>query len=231
MTTQAATQGAPELGAEARHADGHPGASYMVVKRILDVIGAAVLLVSLLPLFAVVGLAALLDSGWPILYLAPRVGRNGRIFTIVKFRSMRAGADTSPHVELVQRLYQEGDDCGLPLFKVPMDTRVTRLGAFLRRTSIDELPQLWNVLRGDMSLVGPRPDVTYSVDAYEPWMFKRLEATPGMTGLWQVSGRSRLGLRQMLGLDVRYVEERSLLLDLKILCMTVPAVLSTRDCS
>jgi lipopolysaccharide/colanic/teichoic acid biosynthesis glycosyltransferase len=106
---------------------------------------------------------------------------------------------------------------------------VTSLGAFLRRSSIDELPQLWNVLRGEMSLVGPRPDVTYSVDAYEPWMFRRLAATPGMTGLWQVSGRSRLGLRAMLRLDVEYVERRSLLLDLKILLMTIPAVTSTKN--
>jgi lipopolysaccharide/colanic/teichoic acid biosynthesis glycosyltransferase len=229
MTTQAAIRGDSEAGAKVQRAEQHPGAFYLVSKRLLDALGACILLVSLLPMFAIVGLATLWDSGWPILYCAPRVGKGGRIFTIVKFRSMKAGADTTPHVELVRRLYQEGDDCGLDLFKVQDDTRVTRFGAVLRRTSIDELPQLWNVLRGEMSLVGPRPDVAYSVEAYEPWMVKRLEATPGMTGLWQVSGRSRVGLRQMLGLDVRYVEQRSLLLDLKILCMTVPAVLAARD--
>jgi lipopolysaccharide/colanic/teichoic acid biosynthesis glycosyltransferase len=228
MTTRAATRGDSEVGVDIQRADNQPGAFYLVSKRLLDLVGACILLVSLLPMFAVVGLATLWDSGWPILYRAPRVGRGGQTFTIVKFRSMTAGADTTPHEELLRRLYQEGDG-GLDIYKVPSDTRVTRLGALLRRTSIDELPQLWNVLRGEMSLVGPRPDVAYSVEAYEPWMHKRLEATPGMTGLWQVSGRSRIGLRQMLGLDVRYVEERSLLLDLKILLMTVPAVLSTRD--
>jgi lipopolysaccharide/colanic/teichoic acid biosynthesis glycosyltransferase len=205
------------------------GASYLITKRIIDAIGALALLVALLPVFLAVGIAIMLDSGWPILYLAPRVGLNGKTFTIVKFRSMRAGADGAPHVELVRRLLQDGDDLGSQLFKVSGDRRVTSLGAFLRRSSIDELPQLWNVLRGEMSLVGPRPDVTYSVDAYEPWMFRRLAATPGMTGLWQVSGRSRLGLRAMLRLDVEYVERRSLLLDLKILLMTIPAVTSTKN--
>jgi lipopolysaccharide/colanic/teichoic acid biosynthesis glycosyltransferase len=230
MSANAAAEAFGEL-AETRPTEPHPGTFYLATKRFLDVLGACALLLALLPVLAIVGVAILMDSGGPILYLAPRVGKNGRVFTIVKFRSMRADADVTPHAELVRRLLQDGGDSGISLFKVAADARVTRLGALLRRTSIDELPQLWNVLVGDMSLVGPRPDVTYSVDAYEPWMLERLHATPGMTGLWQVSGRSRVGLRAMLRLDVEYVQNRSLLLDLKILFLTIPAVMSTRDCA
>jgi lipopolysaccharide/colanic/teichoic acid biosynthesis glycosyltransferase len=112
------------------------------------------------------------------------------------------------------------------MYKLAGDDRVTRLGAFLRRTSLDELPQLWNVLRGEMSLVGPRPDVPYSVEAYAPWALRRLAVQPGMTGLWQVSGRSKLSIQDMLRLDVAYVDRCSLRLDIEILLRTIPAVIS-----
>jgi lipopolysaccharide/colanic/teichoic acid biosynthesis glycosyltransferase len=136
---------------------------------------------------------------------------------------MRAGCSAAPHVQFVRSLLRDGKSCDL--YKVEADSRVTRVGAFLRRTSIDEFPQLWNVLRGEMSLVGPRPDVPYALDEYDDWIHRRLDVKPGMTGLWQVSGRSRLGLMDMYKLDVRYAEQASLLFDLRILLKTIPVVL------
>lgn len=201
-----------------------PHALYFVAKRTIDLVAVAVLLALLLPVLVAIAIAIALDSKGPVFYRGARVGRDGRQFTALKFRSMVSGADQTPHRMLIQEL-MAGATCAT-LYKVRGDGRITRVGAFLRRTSLDELPQLWNVLKGEMSLVGPRPDVPYAVDLYEPWMRQRLAATPGITGLWQVSGRSRLGLREMLELDVDYVERRSLRLDLQILLLTFPAVLS-----
>src|SRR4051812_47296614 len=181
-------------------------AAYQLSKRALDVLGALVLLAALLPLFAIVAIAILRDTGGPIFYRAERIGRHGRPFRVVKFRSMKAGCEQATHAAFIKSL-MEGSSCAV--YKVPEDKRITRLGAFLRRTSIDELPQLWNVLRGDMSLVGPRPDVPYAVADYAEWMQKRLDVRPGMTGLWQVSGRSRLSLLDMYRLDVQYAERAS----------------------
>jgi lipopolysaccharide/colanic/teichoic acid biosynthesis glycosyltransferase len=196
---------------------------YAFVKRLIDVLGAAFLLVVLLPLLIAIAIAIRLDSRGPALYRAERIGRFGKPFSVAKFRSMRTGCSTNPHVQFVRSLLREGKTCDL--YKVEADTRVTRVGAFLRRTSMDELPQLWNVLRGDMSLVGPRPDVRYAVEDYDNWIHRRLDVKPGMTGLWQVSGRSRLGLLDMYKLDVKYVEQASLLFDLKLLVRTIPVVL------
>jgi lipopolysaccharide/colanic/teichoic acid biosynthesis glycosyltransferase len=142
-----------------------------------------------------------------------------------KFRSMRVDADQSVHREYVVQLLRTGGSGEVTLYKVPNDKRVTRAGAWLRKTSIDELPQLFNVLRGEMSLVGPRPPLAYEVEEYEPWVRRRLEVRPGMTGLWQVSGRSTVGVQEMFRLDVEYVDRRSLGLDLKILLLTIPTVL------
>jgi len=197
--------------------------AYAATKRALDLFVAVVLLVMLLPLFALIGLAVLFDSGAPILYRAERVGRFGRPFTVVKFRSMRPNADITAHMAFVRELLRDATSCSV--YKVPADRRITRVGAFLRRTSLDELPQLWNVLRGDMSLVGPRPDVVYAVADYDDWMHRRLMVKPGITGLWQVSGRSRLSLRDMYRLDLNYASTASLSLDLSILMRTVPVVL------
>jgi lipopolysaccharide/colanic/teichoic acid biosynthesis glycosyltransferase len=198
--------------------------AYATAKRALDIVVAATMLLLLLPLFAVVALAIWIDSGGPVFYCAKRIGRFGDDFCVVKFRSMRAGADTKAHAEFVRSLMNDdGTTCSL--YKVPSDSRVTRVGALLRRTSLDELPQLWNVLRGEMSLVGPRPDVPYAFDDYKDWMHRRLMVKPGITGLWQVSGRSRVSLLDMYKLDVRYVAEASLLTDLRILWRTVPVVL------
>jgi lipopolysaccharide/colanic/teichoic acid biosynthesis glycosyltransferase len=198
-------------------------ALYRATKRALDFFGAVMLLVALLPLFALLGVAIVLDSGWPVLYRGERVGRYGDAFTVLKFRSMRAGCDQGPHAAFVRSLLRDGTTCDV--YKVPQDARVTRVGRFLRRTSLDELPQLWNVVSGDMSLVGPRPDVPYAVAGYTDAIASRLRVKPGITGLWQVSGRSRLSLLDMYRLDERYAAEASFLLDISILLRTVPAVL------
>ena len=197
--------------------------AYAIAKRALDLVGAVMLLLALLPVFLVIAVAICLDSGWPFLYCAERVGKNGRSFCCLKFRSMVRNADTGAHAAFVKDLMRDGQRCAV--YKVPCDSRITKVGAFLRRTSLDELPQLWNVVRGERSLVGPRPDVTYAVAEYADWMHDRLLAKPGLTGLWQVSGRSRLSLLDMYRLDVAYATGASLRLDLSILLRTVPAVL------
>jgi lipopolysaccharide/colanic/teichoic acid biosynthesis glycosyltransferase len=207
------------------------GRLYDGVKRGVDLIGGFVLLLVFLPALAIVGVVVLLDSGWPILYRGSRIGRGGRSFKVLKFRTMRSDAGDGAHRAYISELMRASTTTSstAEIFKVPCDPRITRVGGFLRKTSIDELPQLWNVLQGEMSLVGPRPDVPYGVAAYEPWMYARLTVLPGMTGLWQVSGRSRLSLHEMLRLDVEYVERRSLWLDIRILGQTLPAVISTSD--
>jgi lipopolysaccharide/colanic/teichoic acid biosynthesis glycosyltransferase len=199
-------------------------ALYVAAKRAIDVVVAATLLITLLPVLALIGLAICVDSGLPILYRAERIGRFGRSFTVLKFRSMRAGADSLSHVLFIRSL-MNGTSTPCELYKVTNDRRITRVGAFLRKTSLDEVPQLWNVLRGEMSLVGPRPDVPYALTDYTDWMHRRLDVKPGITGLWQVSGRSRLSLQEMYRLDVDYVSQASLTFDLGILVRTVPAVL------
>jgi lipopolysaccharide/colanic/teichoic acid biosynthesis glycosyltransferase len=203
--------------------DGRRDAAYAAAKRLLDVVGAAVLLIMLLPVFALIAIAIKLDSPGQILYCAERIGLHGRRFCVVKFRSMRCDTDSRAHAEFIASLMRGENGC--TVYKVPNDRRITRVGAVLRRTSIDELPQLWNVLRGEMSLVGPRPDVPYAADKYEPWMRRRLLVKPGMTGLWQVSGRSRLSLLDMYHLDSAYADSASLGLDVSILLRTIPAVL------
>jgi exopolysaccharide biosynthesis polyprenyl glycosylphosphotransferase len=193
----------------------------LFVKRGLDVIGSAVLLVAFAPLLALVALVIKLDSPGPVLFHQTRFGRGGVPFTCLKFRSMRDGAeDELPKLQSLN----EADG---PLFKIRDDPRLTRLGRVLRRTSIDEVPQLWNVLRGEMSLVGPRPPIPSEVEHYEEWHQRRLEVVPGITGLWQVSGRSRLSFDEMVMLDIYYIENWSLGLDLQVLARTLPAVVAT----
>ncbi|MBI4319140.1 MAG: sugar transferase [Chloroflexi bacterium] len=158
---------------------------------------------------------------------------NGCTFTMYKFRSMRHDSDDVAHRQFVEDFIKggassaiAGDEDGAPVFKLVDDDRVTRVGRLLRKTSLDELPQLFNVLKGEMSLVGPRPALAYEVEMYKPWHLQRLDARPGITGLWQVKGRSRVSFERMVELDIQYVAERSILLDLKILALTVPAVFS-----
>lgn len=189
------------------------------VKRGLDVALASLAVLVTSPVMALVAAAIKLDSPGPVLYRQTRVGINGHQFTVYKFRSMRANADK----ELI-RLQNQNEASG-PLFKMRDDPRRTRVGRFLRRTSLDELPQLFNVLLGDMSLVGPRPPVPNEVEQYDDWHRRRLEVAPGLTGLWQVSGRSNLTFDEMVMLDLYYAENWSLGLDMKILLRTIPTVL------
>ena len=192
-----------------------------VMKRVIDCLISLVILTVFSWLFAALALLIWIeDRGGSPIYGQTRVGRGGRQFTIQKFRSMRPGADQ----QLAQLLeYNEAEG---PIFKMRDDPRRTRAGAFMRRWSLDELPQLWNVLKGDMSLVGPRPATPREVAQYEEWQLHRLDALPGITGLWQVSGRSELGFAEQVLMDIMYIENWSLGLDLRILLRTVPAVLS-----
>jgi len=189
-----------------------------VVKRLLDVLGAAVGLVICAPLLAALALAVRLADGGPALFVQERVGRHGRRFGLLKLRTMRVGADAEHH-DLARAHQVTG-----PL-KLVDDPRVTAVGRWLRRLSLDELPQLVNVLRGEMSLVGPRPPLPHEVARYERWELRRLSVPPGMTGLWQVSGRADLPWEQWVALDLEYVDRWSLRLDLELLVRTVPAVL------
>lgn len=175
-----------------------------------------------IPVLAVAAVAIKLDSPGPVFHRAVRVGRAGRRFTFLKLRSMRADAEELRGL-LLHRNITKG-----PTFKLHDDPRVTRVGRLLRKTSLDELPQLIHVVTGEMSLVGPRPPFPEEVEHYEPWMRRRLETRPGLTCLWQIRGRSDLPFDEWMRLDVEYVERCSLGLDLKILLLTVPAVLSGR---
>jgi lipopolysaccharide/colanic/teichoic acid biosynthesis glycosyltransferase len=200
-----------------------------VACRALDVVVAGLLLVVLLPALVIVALIVRLDSPGPAVFRQRRLGLGARPFTLNKFRTMHAETSDEPHREYVVGLISgSGGAAGqgdFPLYKLCADPRVTRLGSFLRRWSIDELPQLWNVLRGEMSLVGPRPALPYEVEHYASEWFRRFQVKPGLTGLWQVSGRSQLSFTDMLNLDCDYAHRRSLWLNLHILVKTVRVVL------
>ncbi|PZF57702.1 sugar transferase [Curtobacterium sp. MCSS17_008] len=191
-------------------------------KRAVDVLGASIGLLLLAPVFVAVALAIRIDDGGPVVFRQQRVGRGSRLFSICKFRTMCVDAE-----DRVAELSAENEGAG-PLFKIRQDPRVTRVGAFLRRSSLDELPQLWNVLTGAMSLVGPRPALPCEVAAYEDFADRRLLVTPGITGLWQVSGRSDLDWAEGVRLDLHYVENWSFLHDVAILARTIPSVLRSR---
>ena len=201
-------------------------------KRLLDVLGSLTLLVLLSPVFLAIAAAVKLTSRGPILFRQKRVGEHGTPFTFLKFRSMYVNNDSSQHKEYVRQLIagqaaKQTNAEGEAIFKLTNDPRITTVGGFLRRTSLDELPQFINVLRGDMSLVGPRPPVPYEVEAYATWhRLRLLEAKPGITGLWQVQGRSRVGFDDMVRLDLRYARNCSPWLDLKILVRTPKAVIA-----
>jgi exopolysaccharide biosynthesis polyprenyl glycosylphosphotransferase len=193
-----------------------------LTKRVLDVTLAFLALVVTAPFIGAMALAVKLSSRGPFLYRQERVGRHGRRFHMLKLRTMVVGADT-----MLDTLRQHNEASG-PLFKLRDDPRITRVGRLLRRFSLDELPQFWNVLRGDMSVVGPRPPLPAEVALYEDWHYGRLEVRPGITGLWQVRGRSQLPFDDYVRLDLYYIENWSLAFDLYILLKTVPAVLSGR---
>jgi lipopolysaccharide/colanic/teichoic acid biosynthesis glycosyltransferase len=191
-------------------------------KRAMDILLVGVVLLVLTPLMAIVALLVRLDSPGPILFAQRRVGRAGVPFTMWKFRSMRHASGDEFHRQ--QSLDWFAEAAGPTGYKSRPDPRITRVGRYLRRTSLDELPQLLNVLRGDMSLVGPRPLMPYDRPQYQGWHFQREAVRPGITGLWQVSGRDRLSAQEMMRLDITYVRDWSLWLDLKILAKTVPAM-------
>jgi exopolysaccharide biosynthesis polyprenyl glycosylphosphotransferase len=192
----------------------------MALKRLTDIIFAGMSLILLSPLMLVLALCVRMSSKGPILFRQPRYGLNRRIFTMLKFRSMVVNA------ELEQSKLEHLNEAGGPVFKMQSDPRVTMVGRFIRKTSLDELPQLWNVLVGDMSLVGPRPLPIRDVSRFsEAWLMRRFSVPPGITGLWQVSGRSKTTFAHWITLDLEYIDRWSLLLDFKILAKTLPAVL------
>jgi exopolysaccharide biosynthesis polyprenyl glycosylphosphotransferase len=196
-----------------------------ILKRTFDLIVAALTIVLLFPLWLVIALIIKLDSKGPVFYTQERVGMDGRLFLLYKFRTMKAGADPELHREyqkafIAGRAEANVGNDSKPTYKLLADPRITKIGKLLRRSSLDEVPQLLNVMLGDMSIVGPRPPIPYEVEAYELWHRKRLDMKPGLTGLWQVSGRNRLPFEEMVRLDLFYIENWSLLLDLKIILRT-----------
>ena len=194
------------------------------LKRGMDVVGAAVALVVVTPLLVLLAVIVKADSPGPVVFGQKRVGRGGRTFRMLKLRTMRDGAEAQQHD--VAHLNRSTD---LRLFKIPADPRVTRVGRVLRRWSLDELPQLYNVLRGDMSLVGPRPFFESDLEDYAAHHFRRLAVRPGLTGLWQVSGRSDIvDFEEVVRLDRHYIERWSLGMDLSILARTIPVVVARR---
>src|SRR5277367_6337756 len=202
------------------------------IKRVMDVVGSAAALVVFSPFFAAIALAIKISSKGPVLFRQERLGQYGKSFTVLKFRSMRTDCDPKIHQEYVNQFISgkaDGNtaDGAKPVFKIQKDPRVSTIGRFIRKTSLDELPQFWNVLRGDMSLVGPRPPIAYEFRAYDVWHRRRvLEIKPGITGLWQVEGRSRTRFDDMVRLDLQYARAWSLWLDVKILARTPGAVVS-----
>lgn len=198
-------------------------------RRALDILVAGGLLLALAPLLLVIALLIRLESGGPAVFRQQRLGHRLDPFTIFKFRTMRHEADATPHREYVQSMIgrQESSERG-HLYKLSVDDRVTRVGRFLRSWSLDELPQLLNVLRGHMALVGPRPVISYEVDLYPESYLGRFAVKPGLTGLWQVSGRNERTYGEMVRLDIEYAERASLLLDLSILARTVPILITRR---
>ncbi len=201
------------------------------LKRTLDLLlaGLALLLVS--PLFLLFAIIIKRSSPGPVFFVQERLGRDGRPFKFYKFRSMVHNSDDTIHRQFAA-MFIAGDESGCAasnagekVFKLKRDPRITPIGAFLRRTSLDELPQLINIVKGEMSLVGPRPPIAYEIENYQPWHMERLKAVPGLTGLWQISGRSSVSFDDMVRLDIRYINEWSFRRDLAIIAKTVPVVL------
>ena len=205
------------------------------LRRLANVIFATALVILLAPLLIAIAIAIRLDSPGPALFRQRRVGHGKREFTLLKFRSMRLDADPRGHREYVTALIKGSGDAPEGghenLYKLAVDDRITSVGRRIRKWSLDELPQLFNVIAGDMALVGPRPAIPYEVAEYPSWYLRRFEVKPGLTGLWQVSGRNERTYEEMVSLDIEYAERRSLLLDISILARTPWTVLSRRGVS
>jgi len=207
--------------------------SFGTLKRVMDVVGSLLALIVAAPVFAAIALAIKATSEGPVFFRQTRIGEHGKPFMFLKFRSMKTGNDATAHKEYVKRLISgnaerhQSNGNGNGVFKLTADPRITKVGALLRKTSLDELPQFINVLKGEMSLVGPRPPIPYEVEAYDVWHRRRLlEAKPGITGLWQVSGRSRVTFDEMVRLDLRYARSWTPWMDIKILLRTPLAVVA-----
>lgn len=198
------------------------GSSYLFIKRLIDLTLVILSAPFWIPLLAVIGLAIYIDSpGAPVMFAQLRTGKGGQRFKMYKFRSM------VPNAEELKQKYMHLNELQLPDFKITNDPRVTRVGRILRKTSLDEIPQLLNVFKGDMSLVGPRP-TSFHADTYKLWQTERLDVPPGITGLWQIIGRAQLEFDDRLRLDIAYIERRSIGLDMAILFMTIGAVFKQR---
>lgn len=225
-----------------------PRLVYRTIKRATDVLGALILGIALIPVLVTIAIVVRLDSPGPAIYRQERIrGRRVRVgagwewrlepFILHKFRTMKEDADSKLHEEYMaayidgdedRMAFLQGDGSEPGSYKLTCDPRVTRIGSLLRRLSLDELPQLWNVLRGQMSLVGPRPPLRYEVDLYEDRHLRRMTGTPGLTGWWQVRGRCETDFEEMINLDLEYIDRQSVWFDLKVLALTLPAVVSRR---
>lgn len=197
-------------------------------KRLFDIMTAAMLLILTSPILIIVALAIKFDSRGPIIFKQVRIGKYQKKFNFYKFRSMYVGSNEAIHRDYIKNLLtkeSEEKHEGLTTYKLTHDPRITRVGAFIRKTSIDELPQLINVLEGQMSMIGPRPAISYEIEYHDKDMLKRFSVKPGITGLWQVNGRSALTYRQMVEMDLYYIEHWSLWLDIKIAFKTLPQIL------
>ncbi|MCR1951947.1 sugar transferase [Clostridium sp. DSM 100503] len=189
--------------------------SYLILKRMIDIIGSIICIVLVSPVLLVTAVLIKLESKGRILFSQTRVGLHGKEFKIYKFRSMVDGA------EALRKSIEHKNEMSGPMFKVRDDPRITKIGRFIRKTSIDELPQLINVLKGEMSLVGPRPSLPSEVEKFEPWMLKRLEVKPGLTCYWQVSGRNNICFEDWMKLDIDYVNYRNIQGDIRLILKTI----------
>ncbi|MDU5261238.1 MAG: sugar transferase [Clostridium celatum] len=196
---------------------------YEVIKRLIDVVCSFLGVLVLSPLFIIIAIIIKTTSKGPVFFSQKRVGKNGKEFNMYKFRSMVVNAE-----ELKEKLAAQNEMSG-PMFKMKDDPRVTKVGKFIRKTSLDELPQLWNVLKGDMSLVGPRPSLPKEVAQFEEWMYRRLEVKPGLTCYWQVSGRNNIDFEDWMKLDIKYVDERSTWIDIKLIFKTVGVLFGDKN--
>lgn len=198
--------------------------SYLILKRLLDIVGSSLGILILSPFLALLAIIIKFeDKNAPIFFSQDRVGLDGKTFKMFKFRSMVSDAE-----ERLANLLQQNETTGA-MFKMANDPRVTKVGRFIRKTSLDELPQLWNVLKGEMSLVGPRPPLPREVAEYTSYDLQRLSVVPGCTGLWQVSGRSNIGFKEMVDLDILYIKTRSFMMDLKIIIKTITVLFGSKD--
>jgi exopolysaccharide biosynthesis polyprenyl glycosylphosphotransferase len=195
---------------------------YAVSKRIFDIVVGTIIVIMLIPILPLIAIMIKLDTRGPVLFKQDRVGGNGKIFKFYKFRSMVHRADEGKG-GLSEMNEQDG-----PVFKIRSDPRITSVGRFLRRSSLDEIPQMFNVLKGDMSIVGPRPPLPGEVANYQPWHMGRLAVKPGITCLWQISGRSHIGFNEWMRLDMEYLKTRSFKTDLLIFLRTIPAVIARK---